>query len=70
VPPRACHSTWELIKKKKKILYFKKQSHLESQTFKAATITQKSDELESTSALLSLSICCKSGPDMHRIEEN
>jgi hypothetical protein len=43
---------------------------LESQTFKAATITQKSDELESTSALLSLSICCKSGPEMHRIEEN
>jgi hypothetical protein len=37
---------------------------LDSQTFKAATITQKSDELESTSALLSLSICCKSGPEM------
>lgn len=31
-------------------------------TFRAATNTQKSDELESTSAELSFSICCNSEP--------
>ena len=37
---------------------------LVSPTFKAATIIQKSDELESTSAQLSLITCCKSAPEM------
>lgn len=41
-----------------------------SVTFKAATNIQKSDELESTSAQLSLTICFRSEPDMKKMKNN